>query len=151
MIRRLLVAAVIPVALVAGIATASGGPSDDGSVLVTMDEYTLDADRATVPAGVVRFETRNEGAIDHELLVVRTDVAPDDIPLGLEGPAVGLVGDVVLGRAHRHGTGSAAVSRHVRPGGERAESVRLTPGEYVLLCSLPGHYQAGQRAALTVR
>ena len=152
MIRRLLLAAVVPVALVAGIAVASGGTPEDGrTVTVTLDEYTLVADRAAVPAGTIRFDTRNPGAIDHELLIVRTDLAPDALPMGLEGPAVTLAGDVVLGKPHRHNTGTSGLDRHVKPNGRLVEEVRLTPGDYVLLCSLPGHYAAGQRAALAVR
>lgn len=155
MIRRLLLAAAIPVVLLAGLAVASSGSEgDDRTVVVTMDEYTLTGDRTTVPAGEVRFESRNTGAIDHELLVVRTQLAPEDLPLGLEGPAVTLAGKVVLGEPHKHtgilSDGGGALSRHVRPGGRLSESVNLTPGDYVLLCSLPGHYQAGQATALTV-
>lgn len=153
MIRRLVLAAAVPVVLAAGIAVASstGRPAEDRTVVATMDEYTLVADDTAVPAGTVTFETRNEGAVEHELLVVRTDLEPEKLPLGLEGPAVDLAGEVVLGKAHSHhapdGTGPG---RHVAAGRSRAESVVLEPGRYVLLCSLPGHYQAGQRAALVV-
>lgn len=136
-------------------AVAPGGSQGAGSrdVAVTLAEGSLKTDRATVPAGPVTFQTANEGGIEHELLAVRTDLAPDDLPMGLQGPAVKLAGEVVLGVPHQHGSHEAkrAALRHVPPGGKRRETVVLTPGKYVLLCSLPGHYESGQRAQLVVR
>lgn len=151
MIRRLAITAAAAAAVAAAVAVPSGGaPAGDGVVGVRLDEFTLEAGRTEVRAGEVRFASRNEGRLEHELLVVRTDLAPDRIPLGLEGPAVELAGEVVLGHAHDHGDGHAE-RRHLEPGATRSETVRLTPGRYVLLCSLPGHFEAGQRAALVVR
>ena len=124
-----------------------------GVVGVTLAEGSLKPDVTSVRAGRVTFDTRNTGRVEHELLVVKTDLAPGDFPMGLEGPAVKLAGDVVLGIPHTHGSHEAkrAAARHVRPGTSRRETIVLEPGKYVLLCSLPGHYESGQRAALTVR
>ena len=143
-------------AAIAAIAFAAvpGGSSGKapGTVAVTLAEGSLKPDRAEVRAGRVTFDTRNAGRAEHELLVVRTDLAPGALPMGLEGPAVKLAGDVVLGVPHTHGSHEAkrAATRHVAPGSSRRETVVLKPGKYVLLCSLPGHYESGQRAALTV-
>lgn len=145
------------VAAIAAIAFAvMPGGSDGaapGTVGVTLAEGSLKPDRATVRPGRVTFDTVNGGRVEHELLVVKTDLAPADLPMGLEGPAVKLAGDVVLGVPHSHGLHEAkrAASRHVQPGSARRETVVLEPGKYVLLCSLPGHYESGQRAGLTVR
>jgi uncharacterized cupredoxin-like copper-binding protein len=124
-----------------------------GTVGVTLAEGSLTPDVKSVRAGRVTFETSNTGRVEHELLVVRTDLAPDDLPMGLEGPAVRLAGDVVLGVPHKHGSHEAkrAATRHVPPAASRRETIVLEPGKYVLLCSLPGHYESGQRAGLTVR
>lgn len=136
-------------------AVAPGGSKGaaPGTVGVTLAEGSLKPDVKSVRAGRVTFDTRNTGRVEHELLVVRTDRAPGDFPMGLEGPAVKLAGDVVLGVPHVHGSHEAkrAATRHVAPGSSRRETISLTPGKYVLLCSLPGHYESGQRAALTVR
>ena len=129
----------------------SGGAAADGVVGVELSEWRIGVDAGSVRAGEVTFETRNTGAVEHELLVVKTGRAPEDIPLGLEGPAVGLVGKVVLGKVHKHQPGlTLKRQQHLQPGRARRDTVRLSPGAYVLLCTLPGHYQAGQRASLTV-
>ena len=126
-----------------------------GLVGITLDEGSLKPDVKTVRPGRVSFDMRNAGRVEHELLVVKTDLAPDDLPMGLEGPAVKLAGDVVLGVPHSHSASSheakRAAYRHVQPGSSRRETIVLEPGKYVLLCSLPGHYESGQRAGLTVR
>ena len=136
-------------------AVAPGGSKGaaPGVVGVTLAEGSLKPAVKSVRAGRVTFDTRNAGRAEHELLVVKTDLAPGDFPMGLEGPAVKLAGDVVLGVPHTHNSHDAtrAATRHVRPGASRRETIVLEPGRYVLLCSLPGHYESGQRAALTVR
>ena len=137
-----------------GFAVAPGGSkgADTGRVAVKLAEGSLTPDVTEVRAGRVTFDTANAGRTEHELLVVKTDLAPGDFPMGLQGPAVKLAGDVVLGVPHAHEAHDAARAavRHVKPGGSRRETIVLKPGKYVLLCSLPGHYESGQRAALTV-
>lgn len=148
----LLIFAAALAALAFAVAPGGSKGAAPGTVGVTLAEGSLKPERATVRSGRVTFATANRGVTEHELLVVRTDLAPDDLPMGLEGPAVKLAGDVVLGVPHSHGSHEAkrAATRHVQPGGSRRETVVLEPGKYVLLCSLPGHYESGQRAALTV-
>lgn len=143
-------------AAIAGIAFAVVPGGSDGRapgvVGVKLAEGSLTPDVRTVRAGRVTFDTVNAGRAEHELLVVRTDLAPEKLPMGLEGPAVKLAGDVVLGVPHSHSVhdNARAAVRHVKPGLSRRETIVLAPGRYVLLCSLPGHYESGQRAGLTV-
>ena len=40
---------------------------------------------------------------------------------------------------------------NIHPGSIQDLTVDLTPGTYVLLCNLPGHYQQGMYASLTVQ
>ena len=136
-------------------AVAPGGSKGaaPGTVGVTLAEGSLKPGVKSVRAGRVTFDTSNTGRVEHELLVVRTDLAPADLPMGLEGPAVKLAGEVVLGIPHGHYAHEAkrAAQRHVQPGRSRRETIVMKPGKYVLLCSLPGHYESGQRAGLVVR
>ncbi len=152
MIRLAVLAAVV---LLAVLGVRSAGGADAPVVRVDLAEGRLAPDRASVPAGKVTFDSRNTGRSQHELIVVKTDLAPDKIPLGLEGPSLKLAGRVVLGVPHVHTAHQVArtlgTSRHVLPGSSRRETVRLAAGRYVLLCTLPGHYESGQRAGLVVR
>lgn len=127
----------------------------NGAVRVELAEFTIKAP-ATIAAGRVTLDAVNTGKIEHELLIVRTDLAPDKLPLGLEGPALKLAGDLVLGKQHAHQSAystklSDGRNRHILAGETRRDTVDLTPGDYVLLCNLPGHYEAGQSTSLRVR
>lgn len=45
----------------------------------------------------------------------------------------------------------AAEEGHLKAGETRRYTVNLKPGKYVLLCSIPGHYQSGQYVGLVVQ
>ncbi len=73
------------------------------------------------------------------------------VAVGLSGVRYAGAGRLVVGKAHDHAhVADRGHPGHIAPGGRDRVRVDLTPGSYVLLCNLPGHYVAGQRAALTV-
>ncbi len=117
--------------------TPSGTP-----VNVLLDDFRVWQDAAVVPAGTVSFRILNQGPTTHELIVVRTDLAPDKLPLqpdGLtvneEAPGIDLLDEV---------EGLDIDDRETL-------ALRLAPGHYVLYCNLEGHYLGGMHEALTVR
>jgi uncharacterized cupredoxin-like copper-binding protein len=110
-------------------------------VNVLLEDFKVRKDAAVVPAGTVRFRILNQGPTSHELIVVRTDRAPDELPLqsdGLtvdeEGPGVELLDEA---------EGLDIDDRETMVLG-------LARGHYVLYCNLEGHYLGGMYAALTV-
>jgi uncharacterized cupredoxin-like copper-binding protein len=110
---------------------------------VRLEDFKVRRDVAVVPAGTVSFRIFNQGPTTHEVIVVRTDLAPDKLPLQRDGltvdeeaPGVDLQDEVEgLDIDDRR----TLVLR------------RLAPGNYVLYCNLEGHYLGGMYAALTVR
>ena len=116
--------------------TLSGTPMN-----VRLEDFEVRRDAAIVPAGTVSFRILNQGPTTHELIVVRTDRAPDKLPLQRDGltvdeeaPGVELVDESV---------GLDIDDRQTL-------DLRLTPGHYVMYCNLEGHYLGGMYAALTV-
>ncbi|MBI3744022.1 MAG: hypothetical protein HY261_07045 [Chloroflexi bacterium] len=112
-----------------------------GTVAVQLSEFKLTADKLTVTAGGVTFNATNGGAIPHELVVIKTDLAPDALPsvggsvdVAKAGTKVGEIPDAQLGAKK-----SASVT------------LNLAPGKYALICNVPGHYDAGMRTALQVQ
>jgi uncharacterized cupredoxin-like copper-binding protein len=154
MTRPLLAVVLAAAAVLALGALAIAGPSDARSarvVSVLLDDGVLDADRGAVRAGSVTLLARNTGAQEHELALLRTDLPADRLPVGLSGVRYAGAGRLVVGTAHGHAhVADRGHPGHIAPGGRDRVRVDLTPGRYVLLCNLPGHYAAGQRAALTV-
>jgi uncharacterized cupredoxin-like copper-binding protein len=104
-------------------------------VKVTLKEFKVLPTPTSARPGVVAFSVRNAGKLDHELVVLKTNLAPGKLPVkGAKAVEVGRVGKVV-----------------VKPGKAGGLTVTLKAGKYVLLCNFPGHYQAGQRIGFVVR
>jgi uncharacterized cupredoxin-like copper-binding protein len=111
-------------------------------VNVRLEDFKVRRDAAVVPAGTVSFRILNQGPTSHEFIVVRTDRAPDKLPLQRDGltvnedaPGIDLLDEV---------EGLDIDDRQTLV-------LRLVPGHYVFYCNLEGHYLGGMHAALTVR
>ena len=111
-------------------------------VNVRLEDFKVRRDVAVVPAGTVSFRILNQGPTTHQLIVVRTDLAPDKLPLQRDGltvnedaPGIDLVDEV----------GGLDIDDR------QTLALRMTPGHYVFYCNFEGHYLGGMYAALTVR
>jgi hypothetical protein len=128
-----------------------GGDGDGGAattVNVTLKEFEITPDRASAPAGDVRFVAKNDGPEDpHELVVVKTDLAPADLP-EKEGGGIDEDELEVIGEIEEFDVGKT----------EEA-TFDLEPGKYVLLCNIveeedgqtESHYVNGMYQAFTVQ
>jgi hypothetical protein len=94
----------------------------------------------------VYFLADNRGPEDpHELVIVRSDLAPDQLP-------------VVDGRVPEDQVDFIGEIEAFAPGTQAADTFNLTPGNYVLLCNiaeveggqLESHYQLGMSTRLVV-
>ena len=134
---------------VASATTAAVSPVTGGTVVdVLLNEFAVVPDKSTVPAGEITFRATNEGPEDvHEMVIIRTDLAPSALPTVANGSvpedeldAVDEIADLAVGA-----TGELTVD--------------LDAGSYVLICNvvqeepdgtIESHYQKGMRGALTV-
>ena len=111
-------------------------------VNVRLEDFKVRRDAAVVRAGTVSFLIRNQGPTTHEIIVVRTDLAPDKLPLQSDGLTVDEEGDGVEFLDEAQGLDIDDRQTMV---------LDLAAGNYVLYCNLEGHYLGGMHAALTVR
>lgn len=120
------------------------------TVNITLQEFSVIPDRASVPAGRIHFHVSNVGEDMHEFLVIRTDLAPDMLPTEddgsyeEDGPGTDLLDEIEL----------------VPSGESRDLDIDLSAGKYVLICNMVHveddgevevHYQLGMRTAFTVQ
>lgn len=141
----------LAVPLVAALALVGGACSGDdgGSVDVTLQEFAVIPAQNDVAAGSVEFTVTNEGPEDpHELVIFRTDLAPDALPTAddgsveEEGEGVELIGEI----------------EEFPVGETETATFDLEAGNYVFICNLveeeegelESHYQEGMRVAFTV-
>jgi uncharacterized cupredoxin-like copper-binding protein len=114
-------------------------PAEGGSTAVdaTLTEFMIDLGESSAPAGTITITATNSGTVPHELVVARTDLAADALPIGDAGvdeSALDVIGEI-----------------GEFPAGETLDgSFDLEPGHYVFFCNVPGHYQAGMRTEFTV-
>ncbi len=116
-------------------ATDQAAP-DEVELDFVLSDFAIDGPGA-VAAGLVRFNVANEGAAIHELVIVRTDVAADALPVA-GGVVVESDLDVV-GEIEEF------------PGGQdRSATFELSAGRYFLICNVPGHFALGMVTEFSV-
>ena len=121
-------------------------PPGAATLEVTLTEWAITAQPA-VAAGDVYFLATNAGGEAHEMVVIKTDLAPDALPETngkVPEDEVDLIGEI----------------EPFSPGSSASTVLELEPGSYVLLCNvvkvaedgeIVSHYLEGMRTALTVQ
>lgn len=129
--------AIAAVALPAG-GSGNGKGGVPATVRATLSEYKIELKRSSAPAGKIRFRVTNAGTMNHEFIVIRTNHAPDKLPVrGSQASEQGAVGEIE--------------EDELGPGDTRSLTLRLKRGKYVLICNVPDHYQRGQYVAFRAR
>jgi plastocyanin len=126
--------------------TASGGgvsaaPSDGAPVKVTAGdksdtEQFLTVDPVTVKAGKVTFTFTNTGTRQHEMIVLKTDDAFDQLKVD---EANKVSEDASVGEIPETDKDKIVT-----------KTFDLAAGNYVLVCNIEKHYAQGMRSAFTV-
>lgn len=119
----------------------------DTTVAVELSEFYIAPEPAEVAAGTIGFDLSNVGVDPHELVVIKTDTAPDALPTDDDGA---VVEDDIDGEVIGEVEGFNEDSCH--------GVFDLDPGAYVLICNLveiedgevEAHYSKGMRIAFDV-
>ena len=113
-------------------------PPSGNAVQISLSEWEVSGpDEAS--AGDVTFQVDNDGTSPHEFVVIKTDTDPADLPISNSKADEGAAG-TLIGRTELVSGGASATLR-----------LGLDPGNYVLLCNVPTHYDLGMHARLVVR
>jgi uncharacterized cupredoxin-like copper-binding protein len=117
-------------------AQTAGGGKPDESIEIVGTEFAFEPAEVTAEAGRIELVLDNQGQAPHELVVLDTDTPVDELPTGDDG------------RAEEEG--KIGETPEI-PGGEKTSTtIDFEPGEYALICNLPGHYQGGMYGTMTV-
>jgi uncharacterized cupredoxin-like copper-binding protein len=123
-----------------GVADASA------TVAVTLSEFSIAIDPATVAAGAIGLVAENAGAEPHEVVIARG--TPEDITVVDGAPDEAALGDALVGEIEAFAAGQTCEG-----------TFELTAGDYVLFCALveteedgtvESHYEEGMVTTLTV-
>jgi len=133
-------ALVVVVAAAVVVASCGGAPQEapSGSQLVVeLSDYKVTVNVASVKAGSVKIGVRNVANMEHSFQVIKTDLAPDKLPV-----------DGVTAKAKEDGKVGEIPS--IPAGKSAAVTIAFTPGNYVFICNVSGHYQLGMHTGFTV-
>ena len=116
------------------------GPGMMGPGMMGHGMMAVRINQPSVKAGTIHFDVTNwsQGML-HELLVVPVDNPQATLPYDYSKAQVAEDQVKVLGD-----TGE------LQPSASQTLDLALTPGSYLLICNVPGHYAAGMVAVLTV-
>lgn len=116
-------------------------PVAPGAIQVDLvdPDFAVAVEPASASAGSVTFTVTNTGSIVHNLRVIKSDLAPDALPVDEETFAV-----------DESQVGVIASLAELEAGESGELSAELEAGSYVLICNVPTHYDLGMHAAFTV-
>ena len=109
-------------------------------MMMGMGMMSIRVDKPSVKAGTVTFDVTNwSRSVLHEMLVVSVD-----------NPAAALPYDYAQARVPEEQVKVLGEAGDLQPNASKTVDIALTPGSYLLICNVPGHYAAGMVAALSV-
>jgi uncharacterized cupredoxin-like copper-binding protein len=116
--------------------TATDNSAAGRALTIRMTEFAFDPDNAVAKKGKVTITAPNDGQVAHELVLLKTDADPANLPKNGdevdESTSVGEIADVA-------------------PGSTKKATFKLASGQYVMVCALPGHYEGGMYGSLIVK
>jgi uncharacterized cupredoxin-like copper-binding protein len=117
------------------LAACGEGGSTSTTINVTMTDFQFTPNTFSVPAGQqITANASNNGAVVHNFVIMKSgtdigsDFGPEDEP-------------------------NILWKMEIQPGGQASDSFTApaAAGEYVVICTTPGHYMAGMQAKLIVK
>jgi uncharacterized cupredoxin-like copper-binding protein len=130
-----LLGALIVIAVTIAACADDASPGSTTEVDAALTDASLTLDRQEVPSGRISFEISNEGTMVHEFEVF-----------------VGSAADLQIAKNVADTSGMDLVEEieDIAPGTSITLDVNLDPGDYVIICNLPGHVASGMVTELTV-
>jgi uncharacterized cupredoxin-like copper-binding protein len=137
-----------PVVLaIVSVVLATGCGASGSTVKVTLGEWSVQRDKAEVPAGSIVFDVSNSGPDDtHEFVVIKTDLDAGALPTDDTGAVDEAGGGMTV----------EGEIEEIAVGASDTLTLDLAAGSYVLLCNIytaeenEAHYQQGMRIDFTV-
>lgn len=123
-----------------GFGMMSPGMMGRGGGQGMMGMMSIRADKTSARAGTVTFNVTNwSRSVVHEMLVVAVDSPDAPLPYDFSKQIIPEDQVKALGETNE-----------LQPNGSKTIELTLAPGNYLLVCNVPGHFAAGMVLAFTV-
>ena len=120
---------------------SSGSSAKPQSVTVTQKEFTLSTSSSNVKSGSVTVTVKNNGSLQHELVVFRTDLDEKALPMTADGHKIDEEGSGI--------THLDPEAEDINPGDSKTITIDLPPGRYAFVCNIEDHYKQGMHTIVT--
>ena len=131
----------VALALLALVACSYQPAQRGANVPVTLKDYQIRSSVTSVPAGTVIFNVQSQGPSTHELAVFKTTRPADRLPLSTDGLRIDEDSSLLREAGQLDQVDIGETERFI---------LRLSPGTYVLVCNMEGHYLGGMYFSLVV-
>jgi hypothetical protein len=122
----------------AGTTAAAPLPASGSTVNAVLSEWKV-LTPTQLPTGSYNYHITNVGTMEHEMLVMKTDLPANKLPMkggDIDEEALPPISD----------------GENIAPGGSQNRKIDLTkPGTYLFVCNIAGHFKAGMYTYVTVR
>ena len=113
-------------------------PTPGSTINAGLSEWKI-AVPTTLAAGKYTFHITNTGMMEHEMLVMKTDLAPAQLPMK-------------DGELNEDALPPMSDGPNIAPGKTQDRTIDLTkPGKYLFVCNLPGHFAKHMYTYVTVQ
>lgn len=129
---------VAPTAVATSIPAPTAAPPRNSVVAVTLLDTSIKLNLAAAAAGNVTFTIKNSGSVTHELIVLKTALAQNQIPASTTQP--GTVTE----------PGLMTQTPTIPVGGVFTLTLAMGTGQYVLMCNQPAHYLIGMHTGFAI-
>ena len=139
--RRTMLALTVMTILAALGTMACGGDEENAANQLTanLSEWKIELDKTTLPAGKTKIAAKNNGTMEHELVIIKTGTPPDQLPKTATQVDESKAGQTI------------DEIKEFKAGRTESKTVDLAAGNYVLICNIAGHYLSGMYIKLTVQ
>ena len=128
--------------LAGALAACSGAPAQPATpapITVSLTNFVLLPGATSAKAGNVTFVATNNGTgVQHEVIVIRTDLAADKLTIESDD------------RVNEDALKSIGEVSELDPGKSGSVTLNLEAGHYVLICNIASHYRLGMHTDFTV-
>jgi uncharacterized cupredoxin-like copper-binding protein len=118
-------------------------------ITVVLKDFSINPNTSLVRAGRLTLEAVNEGMSTHELVILRTDLNPAELPRIEAKPHQGIPLEYLVNEDDAR-IQTIDEIEEFPTGTSQKKTVVLDPGHYVLFCNIPGHYDKGMYASLRI-
>jgi uncharacterized cupredoxin-like copper-binding protein len=129
-------------------AIAESETTEEG-VTVVLKDFFVRPNTNQAKAGWLTLEAVNEGMSMHELVILKTDLNPAELPRKEVKDHQELVQEYLVNEDDAR-VETIDEIEEFPVGTSQVKKVFLEPGHYVLFCNIPGHYDKGMYTSLHI-